>query len=63
MFGSVVAQGQRGMKETVASREQGARGREQGARSKEQGAKSKETQKWETPNVERPTLKSVRRCG
>ena len=36
MLGSVVAQGQRGMSKTVASREQGARG---GAGSKEQGAK------------------------
>src|SRR5439155_12060779 len=31
MFGSVVAQGQRGMRKTVASREQGARSKEQGA--------------------------------
>jgi hypothetical protein len=42
MFGSVVAQGQRGMKETVASKGQGARSREQGARSKEQGARGEE---------------------
>ena len=60
MFGSVVAQGQRGMKETVASKGQGARSREQGARSKEQGAKSEEeeqrdlrNEKRRTPNVQR----------
>jgi hypothetical protein len=47
MFGSVVAQGQRGMKKTVAS--------------KKQGARSEETS--EMRNAERPTLKSVRRCG
>ena len=44
MLGSVVAQGQRGMSKTVASREQGAR--EQGARSKERTAKSEEQGKW-----------------
>src|SRR5882724_9479411 len=42
MFGSVVAQGQRGMRETVASGEQGARSREQGAKSEERRAKSEE---------------------
>src|SRR5438128_11626428 len=42
--------------------EQEARSKGQGGRSEERRAKSKETQKWETPNAERPTLKSVRRC-
>src|SRR6478672_5454859 len=42
MFGSVVAQGQRGMSKTVARREQRARGREQGVRGKEQRANSEE---------------------
>jgi len=39
----------------VASTEKGARGREQGAKSEERRAKSNETQKWETPNAERPS--------
>src|SRR4026207_1094025 len=52
MFGSVVAQGQRGIRETVASEEQGAR-----TGSREHGAWSRA----EIRNAERPTQKSVSR--
>jgi len=39
MFGSVVDQGQRGMKETVASREPGARSEERRAKSEQRTAR------------------------
>jgi len=58
MFGSVVAQGQRGMKETVASREQGARSKEQGGGSKER--RDLRNEKRRTSNAEvnkQPSLK------
>src|SRR5213080_3319252 len=51
MFGSVVAQGQRGMKETVASREPGAKSEERRANSEQQGDLRNE--KRRTPNVQR----------
>jgi hypothetical protein len=61
------------MRKTVASKEQGARSKEQGARSGERRAKSKETLEmrnaepafanYGAAGAERPTPKSVRRCG